>query len=128
MNQEELALAQLLNEKRQEAGLNPFILDDRLAHSGALKNQEIKAKGFPENAVKGSGFIGLIRQCAGGDYHRFGELISLGFTADKILNNFLKCSGQTQYIFDPNYTHLGVSILNHYPKIKVATAHFAGKK
>lgn len=124
MNENEMEIFYLINEERISHGLDPLILDKRLVQSTYQKNEDIKT----QESFNSRDFVSHIRKYAGGDYNRFGEIITFGDSTDKIFKNLKKCSGKKSNILNLFYTHIGLTVLYCLPRIKMATVHFASEK
>jgi signal peptidase I len=97
---------QLLNAKRQEAGLSPLTPRSRLISSSSYKANEILAgnPNYPlENALAQSGYSNIITS-------EFS--VSGRYTANELLTNLLYFDNTRSQILDPDLDDIGLSDLN----------------
>lgn len=128
MKEDEMKLYKLIGEIRKSKGMEELSLDNRLGLSAAQINEEKISNTALDDTTRNTRFVAFIRNITGGDYHRFGQITTQGYTVESIFENIVKCSPEGCNIFDPKYTHAGVAILSRLPKIKIATIHLAAKK
>lgn len=128
MTDDEIKIYYLLNEVRKNAGLEPLSLDLRLTKSAGKRNENLIKNENAVHSSRDSIFIGYIREVAGKDYHRFGQITLMGKTLEKAAEGFKKYSGKGHYLFNPMFTHMGTAVLSLSPSVILITVHFGAKK
>lgn len=118
MSNDEMEIFYLINEERKKRGLDVLKKDERLGESARKRSQD---------SSSGMGFTGIIRTLTGAAYTRLGELMGSGYDNDKIAKSFVEYSNQTDYIFYPLYTHIGVGIAP-VSRLKKCTIHLGRSK
>lgn len=115
-----------INKERENRGLGHLKIDSRLCKSAYNQNLSMINYNDINEFSPPRGFIGYIRNEAGGDYNYFGQIVTMGTKTEKIINNIKKGSGKMSFIYNPQYTNIGIAISGKQPRVKLITLHFCG--
>lgn len=116
-----------INNHRKNKGLVPLQIDPGLTQSTKMKSQEVKVKLYNEALPQNGSYKKFIREYASKNYTYLGELYATDRKLDNLIDNLLKNSGKSSYIFNPNYTHVGITTDSFDRDLKLVILHFGGK-
>ena len=123
---DEQKMINMINQERAKAGVAPLKVDMRLVQSARAKSKDmIDNNYFSHNSPVFGSFAALIRKYAP-DYGYIGENIAGNRTVEAAQTAFMNSDGHRRNILNPNYTHIGVGIVNGGPYGKMFTQHFGG--
>lgn len=119
-DQEELRVLRLINDYRQENGLEPLLVSDTLSVSSERHSTDMGEHGFFDHNTVASSYyrVGSApwdRMAKDGyDYNTFtGENIAAGFeTADEAFEAWRESPSHNHAMLDPNYRVIGVGRVN----------------
>ncbi|MCR4441134.1 MAG: CAP domain-containing protein [Peptococcaceae bacterium] len=123
---DEQKMYELINQERAKAGVAPLQLDMRLVESARIKSKDmIDNNYFSHTSPVYGGFATLIRKYAP-DYRYIGENIAGNRTVEAAQSAFMNSEGHRRNILNPNYTHVGIGVVDGGPYGKMITQHFGG--
>jgi uncharacterized YkwD family protein len=122
---ENLILKQV-NTERANAGLAPLTIDMRLVQTARAKSQDMIDNGyFDHNSPDlGSPFDQMKR--AGISYNHAGENIAGNSSAVRAMEDWMNSPGHRANILNPDFTHIGIGVVDGGPYGKMLTQHFIG--
>lgn len=123
---DENKMLELVNAERKKAGLKPLKNDMRLVDLSRKKSKDMidnnyfghtsPTYGTPFDAMKKSGIT----------YKYAGENLAGASTVEQAHNNLMNSSGHRANILNPNFTHIGIGIVDRGPYGKMYTQSFIG--
>lgn len=115
-----------VNEERAKAGLAPLKIDYRLVSTARAKSQDMIDNGYfaHESPVLGSPFEQLKR--AGISYRYAGENIAGNTSASRAMEAWMNSPGHRVNILNPEFTHIGIGVMDGGPYGKMMTQQFVG--
>jgi uncharacterized YkwD family protein len=124
---DEQKMIDLVNKERQAAGLKPLIVDMDLVKTARMKSQDmIDNNYFAHNSpTYGSPFD--LMKSQGITYRYAGENLAGAPTVERAHTGLMNSSGHRANILNPNYTHIGIGIVDGGPYGKMFTQHFVGR-
>jgi uncharacterized YkwD family protein len=126
LSAEEQQMVNLINQERAKAGVAPLKVDLRLVQSARLKSKDmIENNYFSHTSPTLGGFAALIRKYAP-DYRYLGENLAGNRSVQAAHTALMNSSGHRKNILNPNYTSIGIGIVNGGPYGKMFTQHFGG--
>ena len=118
----------LVNAERQKAGLLPLQNDMRLVDQSRKKSRDMIEKGYfahtsptygtPFEALKNNGI----------PYRYAGENLAGASTVERAHSSLMNSPGHRANILNPNFTHIGIGIVDGGPYGKMYTQTFIGTK
>ena len=118
----------LVNAERQKAGLLPLQNDMRLVDQSRKKSRDMIEKGSfahtsptygtPFEALKNNGI----------SYRYAGENLAGAPTVQRAHSSLMNSPGHRANILNPNFTHIGIGIVDGGPYGKMYTQTFIGTK
>lgn len=105
---EQEEVADLVNEEREERGLDPLELDEDLSEVAQVKSEDMNENNYFSHVspVYGSP---LMMSEFGIEYMRAAENIAMGQqTSEQVMDGWMNSDGHRQNILDPELTHIGV--------------------
>lgn len=110
----EIQMVELVNKERQAAGLKPLQIDVDLAYVARVKSQDMNDnKYFSHNSpTYGSPFEMMTK--FGIKYRGAAENIAKNSSLQGAHTSLMNSSGHRANIMNPNYTHIGIGIVNGY--------------
>lgn len=123
----ELRMLELVNRERAEAGVKPLEMDPQLVKIARLKSQDMIAnKYFDHNSpTYGDPFTMLQNQ--GVKFKSAGENLAGDQTVEKAYQALMNSPGHRKNILNPDYTHIGIGIVEGGPYGTMFTQLFIGK-
>lgn len=127
MSAQEQMLLQLVNTERSARGLKPLTLDSTLSNVARIKSQDMVTKRyFSHNSpTYGSPFDMMKR--FGITYRTAGENIAGNQSVQAAHTALMNSPGHRANILNPQYTHLGIGIVDGGPYGKMFTEMFVGR-
>lgn len=102
-----LRVAELVNEERAKAGIDPVTLDTTANQAALIRAEEIVSS-FSHTRPNGSSFVTALKE-QGINYRLAGENIAWGQkTPEQVMNGWMNSSGHRANILNASYTHIGV--------------------
>jgi len=126
LSADEQLMLDLINQERAKAGVAPLKADLRMVQSARVKSKDmIDNNYFSHTSATLGSFATLIRKYAP-DYSYLGENLAGNRTVQAAHTALMNSKGHRKNILNPNYTHIGVGIVNGGPYGKMFTQHFGG--
>ncbi|SHK08306.1 uncharacterized protein, YkwD family [Anaerobranca californiensis DSM 14826] len=125
--QMELEMLELVNQERVRHGLKPLIMDQNIVMVARLKSQDmIVNKYFAHNSpVYGSPFD--MMRSFGISFRTAGENLAGSPSVIRAHTNLMNSPGHRANILNPNFTHIGIGIVEGGPYGIMFTQMFVGK-
>ena len=125
---DEKKMLELVNAERQKAGLSPLKIDMRLVDVSRKKSKDMIDKNYFSHTspTYGSPFDMLKR--SGITYRAAGENLAGASDVERAHINLMNSPGHRRNILNPNFTHIGIGIVNGGPYGKMYTQTFIGVK
>jgi uncharacterized YkwD family protein len=119
-------MVNLVNQERQKVGLKPLAVDKRLVRLARLKSQDMVDKNYfsHQSPTYGSPFD--MMKNAGVTYRWAGENIAGAGTVDRAHNALMNSDGHRANILKPEFTHIGIGIIQGGPYGMMFTQMFIG--
>lgn len=123
---DEARMVELVNQERVKAGLKPLTVDMRLVETARAKSRDMVDRAYfgHISPVLGSPFDQMRR--AGISYRYAGENLAGAPTVEQAHAALMKSPGHRANILSPNFTRIGVGIVNGGPYGKMFTQQFIG--
>lgn len=122
--QREIQMLNWVNEERAKVGLAPLKLDLELSRWARLKSQDMKDKGYFAHYSPTYGTPGEMVRNAGIQYLRLGENISSSQSPYISHLRLMASDGHRRNILNPNFTHIGIGIVDVNPSGVLVTQLF----
>ncbi len=124
---EERQMINLVNRERVERGLAPLKVDMELVRTARLKSRDMVDNNYfaHQSPTYGSPFD--MMRAAGIRYRYAGENLAGAPRVDWAHRNLMNSPGHRANILNPNYTHIGIGIVDGSRYGKIFTQHFTGK-
>jgi len=123
---DESKMLELVNQERQKAGLKPLTIDMRLVDISRKKSKDMIDKnyfghtsptyGTPFDALKNNGI----------SYRYAGENLAGAPTVEQAHKGLMNSPGHRANILNPNFTHIGIGVVEGGPYGKMFTQTFIG--
>lgn len=128
VSQDEKAMLDMVNEERKEKGLAPLQMDSRLVDIARKKSQDMITNNYfgHTSPTYGTPFEALRKN--GIDYHYAGENLAGAPTVERAHDALMKSPGHRANILNPNFTAVGIGIVEGGPYGKMYTQVFTGTK
>lgn len=123
---DEALMVELVNQERVKAGLKPLTVDMRLVETARAKSRDMIDHAYfgHISPALGSPFDQMRR--AGISYRYAGENLAGAPTVEGAHAALMKSPGHRANILSPNFTRIGVGIVNGGPYGKMFTQQFIG--
>lgn len=123
---DESYILEQVNAERAKAGLAPLQVDYRLAQNARTKSQDMITQGYfdHQSPSLGSPFDQMNR--AGITYQYAGENIAANSTAAGAMESWMNSPGHRANILNPNFTHIGIGVVDGGQYGKMLTQQFIG--
>jgi uncharacterized YkwD family protein len=117
---------QQVNSERAQAGLAPLEIDYRLVRTARAKSQDMIDNGYfdHQSPVLGSPFDQM--QNAGISYRFAGENIAGNNSVSQAMQAWINSPGHRANILNPDFTRIGIGVVDGGPDGKMLTQHFIG--
>ena len=121
---DEQQLFQLVNQERRQAGLKELKIHNGLVELARLKSKDMIALNYfaHQSPTYGSPFE--MMQRAGITYYSAGENLAGAATVARAHTSLMNSTGHRANILNPNYTHVGIGIVDGGPYGKMHTQMF----
>ncbi len=111
---EEKKLFDLINQERQKAGVTPLQIDEKVFKAARIKSQDMNDKSYFSHTSPTFGSSTTLLKNEGVSYRYFGENIAKNYNVESAHNSLMNSDGHRKNILNPNYTHVGIGIVNGY--------------
>ena len=99
----------LVNEEREERGLDPLELDEDLSEVAQEKSEDMSENDYFSHESPSYGSPFDMMDEFGIDYTRAAENIAMGQqTSEQVMDGWMDSDGHRENILDPELTHIGV--------------------
>lgn len=127
LSADEQQMLNYVNQERAKAGVAPLKVDMRLVQTARTKSKDmIDNKYFAHTSPVLGEFHVIIKKAVGSDYGYLGENLAGASTVQIAHTSLMNSEGHRRNILNPNYTHIGIGIVNGGPYGKMFTQHFGG--
>lgn len=124
---DEQQMLNYVNQERAKAGVAPLKADMRLVQTARTKSKDmIDNKYFAHTSPTLGEFHVIIKKAVGSAYGYLGENLAGAPTVQTAHTSLMNSAGHRRNILNPNYTHIGIGIVNGGPYGKMFTQHFGG--
>lgn len=124
LSAEELQLLQLVNEERLKAGLDELKIHSGLVELARLKSKDMIALDYFDHQSPTYGSPFEMMQQAGIAYTYAGENLAGAPTVARAHTSLMNSPGHRANILNPNFTHVGIGIVDGGPYGKIVTQMF----
>ncbi len=124
---DEFKMVKLVNQERLERGLPPLKIDMELVRIARMKSQDMVTNGYFSHYSPTYGSPFNMLKKAGINYLYAGENIAGAPTVETAHNALMNSPGHRKNILNPNYTHIGIGIIEGGPYGKMFTQIFVGR-
>jgi len=122
----EQQMVNLINQDRTKLGLKPLEVDMRLVKMARLKSQDMLTNNYTSHYSPTYGSPFDMMKSLGITYHTAGENIAGAGTVDRAYTNLMNSPGHRANILNPNYTKVGIGIIQGGPYGLMITQMFMG--
>jgi uncharacterized YkwD family protein len=123
---DEQKMVDLVNTERTSRGLQALKVDMRLVTTARMKSQDMINKGYFSHNSPTYGSPFDLMKSQGITYRSAGENIAGMNTVEGAHNGLMNSEGHRANILSPNFTHIGIGIIDGGPYGKMFTQHFIG--
>jgi len=124
--QKEYEMLEYVNEARRKAGVAPLKMDNKLVQIARLKSQDMVIKNYFDHTSPTYGSPFEMMSKFGVDYHYAGENLAGHYSVSGAHNALMNSPGHRRNILDPNFTHIGIGIVEGGPYGMMFTQMFVG--
>lgn len=124
---EEKEMLQLINQERAKAGAAPLTLDPELVRIARLKSQDMIDKNYFDHYSPTYGDPFTMMRNMGVQYGFAGENLAGNPSLDNAHETLMASPGHRKNILNPNYTHVGIGIVEGGRYGKMYTQLFISK-
>ena len=125
---EEKKMLQLINQERAKAGAAPLTLDPELVRIARLKSQDMIDKNYFDHYSPTYGDPFTMMRNMGVQYGFAGENLAGNPSLDNAHETLMASPGHRKNILNPNYTHVGIGIVEGGRYGKMYTQLFISKR
>ncbi|MFZ5944504.1 MAG: CAP domain-containing protein [Bacillota bacterium] len=127
-NQEkmELQMLGLINKARQEAGVSPLTMETKIVKVARLKSQDMIDKNYFAHTSPTYGSPFDMMEQFGINYRTAGENLAGHYSVTGAHEALMNSAGHRRNILNPNYTHIGIGIVEGGPYGIMFTQMFVG--
>jgi len=122
----EQQMVTLVNQDRVKLGLKPLTVDMSLVKAARLKSQDMIDKHYTSHISPTYGSPFDMMKSMGITYNTAGENIAGAATVDRAYTNLMNSAGHRSNILSPNYTKIGIGIIQGGPYGLMITQMFIG--
>ena len=122
----EQQMVNLVNQERVKQGFKPLEVDMRLVKAARLKSQDMIDKNYTSHISPTYGSPFDMMKSMGITYKTAGENIAGAGTVDRAHTNLMNSAGHRANILSPNYTKVGIGIIQGGPYGLMITQMFIG--
>lgn len=126
-NSEEQKMLNLINLERAKAGVRPLIMDNQLVKIARLKAQDMINKNYFDHTSPTYGDPFTMMRSFGVKYGYAGENLAGNQTVDNAHESLMNSPGHRRNILNPDYTYVGIGIVEGGSYGKMFTQLFIGK-
>lgn len=120
-------MVKLVNEERAKVGLAPLVIDSRLVELARKKSADMIKNGYFSHISPTYGSPFDMMKAAGISYRMAGENIAGAPSVDRAHVALMNSPGHRANILNPNFTHIGIGIVDGGPYGKMFTQMFVQK-
>ncbi|TDX51286.1 CAP domain-containing protein [Orenia marismortui] len=128
LTRDEKNMLDLINRERLKHNLDPLKVDMRLVQIARAKSKDMVVNGYfshyPEEGIFAKGPFSVMRDL-GIDYYLAGENLGAGPQVDIVHQNLMDSPAHRRNILHPDYTHIGIGIINGGDYGKMFSQEFA---
>jgi uncharacterized YkwD family protein len=124
---DEQKMVDLVNRERQAVGLKPLAVDLTLVKTARMKGKDMVDKNYFSHTSPTYGSPFDLMKSQGVAYRTAGENLAGAPTVDRAHNGLMNSDGHRANILNPNFTHLGIGVIDGGPYGKMFTQHFVGR-
>ena len=121
---QELKMLELINEERAKAGVKPLLMKPELVRIARLKSQEMIDKDYFNHTSPTYGDPFTMMKKLGIEYGYAGENLAGNPSVENAHESLMASSGHKKNILNPNYTHVGIGIVEGGPYGQMFTQLF----
>lgn len=122
----EYQMLSLINEARQEAGVAPLKMDEDVVKVARLKSQDMIDNNYFAHWSPTYGSPFTMMDSFGINYRYGGENLAGHYSVEGAFQALMDSSGHRRNILDPNFTHVGIGIVQGGPYKIMFTQMFIG--
>jgi len=100
----------LINSERENNGLNPLKLNDKLTSVAQLKADEMAEKNYLSHTSPSYGSIYTMIRNGGISYYNAGENIATAYSVESAHRNFMNSGIHRRAILASHFTHVGIGV------------------
>ena len=119
-------ILQQTNAERAKAGLQPLVIDARLEQTARAKAQDMIDYGYFDHQSPDLGSPFDQMSNAGISYQYAGENIAGNSDVAAAMADWMNSPGHRANILNPNFTHIGIGVVDGGPYGKMLTQQFIG--
>ncbi len=123
----EQQMLNLVNQERAKAGLKPLQADAQLTKLARMKSQDMINRGYFDHNSPTYGSPFDMMKSYGVSYRTAGENIAGNRSVQAAHTALMNSSGHRANILNPNYTHIGIGIVEGGPYGMMFTQMFVGR-
>jgi len=124
---DEALLLRLVNEEREKAGLRPLVLDPALVRVARTKCWDMIANNYFSHTSPTFGTVFDMYRANGIPFVTGGENIAIAGSAYVVHARLMHSSGHRRNILHPDFTHIGIGVLNARPSGVMVAQAFIGR-
>ncbi|MDK2822264.1 MAG: hypothetical protein PWQ67_22 [Clostridia bacterium] len=124
--QKEYEMLALINKAREEAGVGPLMMDKNLVKVARLKSQDMIVNNYFAHTSPTYGSPFEMMDNFGIDYRFAGENLAGHYSVPGAHNALMNSPGHRRNILNPNFTHIGIGIVEGGPYGMMFTQMFIG--
>lgn len=125
LNEDEELMLDMLNKERLKEGLNPLKIDFKLVQVARAKSQNMIDQDYFSHFSPNYGSPFDMMQRLNIDYYLAGENIAGAPNVEWAHNELMKSQSHRDNILHPDYTHVGIGIIDGGPYGKMFAQEFA---
>ncbi len=112
---DELKMLSLVNKEREKAGISPLAMDEELVKIARLKSQDLIDKNYFSHQSPTYGDPFTMMKNFGVTYSYAGENLAGNHSVEKAHESLMNSPGHRANILNPNYTKIGIGIVEGGP-------------
>jgi|SRR5690554_818200 uncharacterized YkwD family protein len=112
LSSDEQRMVNLVNSERQKAGLAPLKVDLDLSRVARIKSQDMRDNNYFSHTSPTYGSPFDMMRSFGISYRTAGENIALHGSVESAHNGLMNSDGHRANILSPNFTHIGIGIVD----------------
>ncbi len=124
---EESEMLKLINQERVKAGISELVMNPELVGVARLKSQDMINNNYFAHTSPTYGDPFRMMSSFGVEYRYAGENLSGSPDVELAHNSLMNSPGHRKNILNPNYTHIGIGIVDGGPYGKMFTQLFVGR-